>query len=250
MIKRAILCVTGVICVIVIAFAATGCGWFDSNPALPEDGDAGEGGDVAVDDVPAEEAPDDRQDPPADQADGQEDPDADIPGEDVGPDEEATAPDAEPDMEPDTEPDADDVIEEEAVGPCRPLEGTIGGLYSWTDAMTSTTIATFNLTLLNDNGGDSPCIFSEITAVEGTLRGADDDSLILTYDTVGPTGPIAGTLRPHEALMAAFRAQCSRCTAPCDIQVFVEVSISYMIDGLAAVPIRAVSSPVEHVCVY
>jgi hypothetical protein len=249
MIKRAILCVAGVICVIVIALIGTGCGWFDSNPAVPEDGDAGGDGDVGVDDVPAEEAPDDRQDPPADQADGQEDPGEDVPGEELAPDEGEIVPDL-GETVPDVEPDIGDVVEEDAVSPCLPLEGTIGGVDSWTDGMTNTTIATFNLALSNNNRADSACIFSEITLVEGTLRGAADDSLILTYDTVGPTGPIADLLSPGMGVLANLRAACSRCTAPCDIQVIVEVTIEYMIDGLAAPPVRIESASVQHICVY
>jgi len=249
MIKRAILCVTGVICVIVIAFAATGCGWFDSNPALPEDGDAGEGGDVAVDDVPAEEAPDDRQDPPADQADGQEDPGEDVPGEEIVPDTGEIVPDM-GEVVPDVEPDIGDVVEEEAVSPCMSLEGSISGVYSWTDHMTGATIATFNLALSNGNSSDDACVFSEITVVGSVLKNAAAGSLILTYDTFEPTGPVADILLPRAGVLTSGRAECSRCSAPCDIDVVVEVSIAYMIDGLAAVPIRAVSSPVEHVCVY
>jgi len=229
-------------CILVMALAATGCGWFDSTPAVPEDGD------VAVDEVPAEEAPNEMQDPPADQADGREDPAVDVPGEEIAPDEEETAPDVEPDTA-DTV-DAVDAVEEDAVSPCLPLEGTIGGVDSWTDGMTNTTIATFNLALSNNNNRDSSCGFSEITVVEGSLKLAGSTSVILTYETVGPTGSMPGTLQPGEGLLAAFRAECSPCAAPCDTDVVIEVSIEYMIDRLAALPIRVESAPVQHICVY
>jgi hypothetical protein len=234
-----------------LAFLLAACGWFDSNPAVPVDGDADAGEDCegTMDDVPADEAPGETPDPPADQADGREDPGEDILGEEIATDVGDVVPDRE-EIVPDVVPDIGDVFEEEAVGPCNPLEGTISGVNSWTDSMTRTTIATFDLALSNDNSTSSMCVFSEITVAGGILKNASAGSLILTYDTVEPTDPLIDILRPSERAIVFVRAECSPCTASCDIDVIVELTVAYRIDGLAAPPIRIESAPATHVCVY
>jgi hypothetical protein len=232
-------------CILVITFAAAGCGWFNSTPAAAGDGDVAEDDVTTPDevqpdqpgDVPIEEGLQETQDPPLDPIDAQEDPAGDVPGEEIAPD---------------VEPDAADTVGEDASGPCLPLTGTVEGVSSWTNRMpgSTSTIATFTLGLANRNVTGSSCIFSGIRVVEGFLKRATDDSPILTYTTVGPVGIMDTTLAPGGISGTAFRAECSGCIAPCDIEVIVEVSVEYVIEGVASPPVKIESAPTMNTCVY
>jgi hypothetical protein len=235
-------CIVCLFLIASIALLVTGCGGTSS----PEgDGDVGTD-DVSTPDevqqdqpgdVPSEEAPNETQDPAEDRTDGQEDPpeDAaeDLPAEEIG-------------------PDAADVVDEDAPARCLPLRGTIVDVYSWTlDWMGSGTNATFTLNLSNLNSDTVvTCNFSDIEAVEAVLTRASDGSTIITYQTVGPDGAMDTTLGPGESSATDFTARYPISTVDdCDTDVIIELSIEYMIDGVAAAPIQITSGATNHNCV-